>query len=285
MSIAEPKETTADSRSSVQETASPTERAPIVRAENVTKVFPSKRGDVTALHDVQWSMAEGDFVALIGPSGCGKSTLLNMVAGLLSPSAGTVYYDSEPIRSVNTRIAYMTQQDSVFPWRTVLDNVLLPLQLRKVDADSRRDRAQRIIDMVDLSGFEDSYPSQLSGGMRKRVGLAQTLVYDPETVLLDEPFGALDAMLKLALQAELMTMIDSDQTSVSSVLLVTHDLDEAITMADRVVVMSARPGRIKSEVKVDLSRPRDPRTIRDTSEFQEVRRGVWGHLQDEIVIE
>ena len=143
----------------------------------------------------------------------------------------------------------------------------------------------RMLDLVQLTGFEDSYPSQLSGGMRKRVGLAQTLVYDPETILLDEPFGALDAMLKLGLQAELMAMIDAEETSVRNVLLVTHDLDEAVTLADRVVVMSARPGRIKAEVPIVLERPRDPKTIRDTPEFQEARRTVWAELQDEIVIE
>ncbi len=272
-------------RSAVQNPSPTPAPTPIVRAEGVTKIFPSKRGDVTALHEVDWSMVDGEFVALIGPSGCGKSTLLNMVAGLISPTTGTVRYGDEPIRSINTRIAYMTQQDSVFPWRTVLANVLLPLELRKVPEDERLERARRILAMVDLTGFEDSYPSQLSGGMRKRVGLAQTLVYDPETILLDEPFGALDAMLKLGLQAELMAMIDSDETTVRNVLLVTHDLDEAVTLADRVVVMSARPGRIKSEVRIDLPRPRDPRTIRDTPEFQAIRREVWAELQDEIVIE
>ena len=260
-------------------------RGPIVRAEGVTKVFPSKRGDVTALHDVDWAMNDGEFVALIGPSGCGKSTLLNMVAGLIHPTTGTVSYDDVPVRTINTRIAYMTQQDSVFPWRTVLDNVMLPLELRGIDRDARRDKAARMLELVQLTGFEDSYPSQLSGGMRKRVGLAQTLVYDPETILLDEPFGALDAMLKLGLQAELMAMIDAEETSVRNVLLVTHDLDEAVTLADRVVVMSARPGRIKAEVPIHLERPRDPKTIRDTPDFQEARRTVWAELQDEIVIE
>lgn len=273
-----------DPRSAVHNTDIST-RGPIVRAQGVTKIFPSKRGDVVALHDVDWTMPDGEFVALIGPSGCGKSTLLNMVAGLIHPTTGTVSYDDVPIESINTRIAYMTQQDSVFPWRTVLDNVMLPLELRGMDREVRREKAARMLDLVQLTGFEDSYPSQLSGGMRKRVGLAQTLVYDPETILLDEPFGALDAMLKLGLQAELMAMIDAEETSVRNVLLVTHDLDEAVTLADRVVVMSARPGRIKAEVPIVLDRPRDPKTIRDTPEFQEARRTVWAELQDEIVIE
>lgn len=264
---------------------SPARTDPVIRAEAVTMVYPSPQGDVTALHGVDWEMRQGEFVALIGPSGCGKSTLLNMVAGLLSPSSGVVRYAGRPVRGVNTDVAYMTQRDSVFPWRTVLRNVVLPLELRGVGRAEREARAREMLHVVELDGFEDSFPAQLSGGMRKRVGLAQTLVYQPETILLDEPFGALDAMLKLALQAELMAMIDSPDSSVSNVLLVTHDLDEAVTLADRVVIMSARPGRVKCEVEVDLPRPRDPKRIRDGADFQAVRRRIWAQLQDEITIE
>lgn len=258
---------------------------PIIKAVRATKIFPSRKGDVIALHDIDWEMRRGEFVALIGPSGCGKSTLLNLVAGLLSLSSGSLTYGGEKLQGVNSDVGYMTQQDSVFPWRTVLRNITLPLELKGVGRPEREERARRMIQLVDLEGFEDTFPGQLSGGMRKRVGLAQALVYGPETVLLDEPFGALDAMLKLALQAELMAMIESDKTSVRNVLLVTHDLDEAVTMADRVVIMSPRPGRIRKEVLVELERPRNPVTIRDTPAFQERRREIWAYLQDEIRVE
>ena len=258
---------------------------PIIAARGVTKVFPSRNGDVVALKDVDWEMRPGEFVALIGPSGCGKSTLLNHVAGLLKPTMGTIEYGGKPLTSVNTQVGYMTQKDSVFPWRTVLSNVALPLELRGVGKQEREDRARSFIDLVQLSDFVDAYPAKLSGGMRKRVGLAQSLVAGPETILLDEPFGALDAMLKLALQAELMAMIESPESSVRNVLLVTHDLDEAVTLADRVVIMSPRPGRIRTEIRVDLPRPRDPVTIRDSDDFQEKRREIWAFLQDEIRVE
>jgi NitT/TauT family transport system ATP-binding protein len=258
---------------------------PVMAARGVSKVFPSKNGDVVALKDVDWAMEPGEFVALIGPSGCGKSTLLNLVAGLLKPTIGTVEYGGKPLVSVNTHVGYMTQKDSVFPWRTVLRNVALPLELRGVGKEEREAKAREFIKLVQLEGFESEYPSKLSGGMRKRVGLAQSLVAGPETILLDEPFGALDAMLKLALQAELMSMIDSPASSVKNVLLVTHDLDEAVTLADRVVIMSPRPGRIRTEIRVDLPRPRDPVTIRDSEDFQAKRREIWAYLQDEIRVE
>jgi NitT/TauT family transport system ATP-binding protein len=256
-----------------------------MQVSGITKVFPSRNGDVVALKDVDWKMEPGEFVALIGPSGCGKSTLLNLVAGLLRPTVGTVHYGGKPLTGVNTQVGYMTQKDSVFPWRTVLSNVGLPLELRGVGKEEREATARRFISLVQLEGFEDTFPSKLSGGMRKRVGLAQSLVAGPETILLDEPFGALDAMLKLALQAELMSMIESPESSVRNVLLVTHDLDEAVTLADRVVIMSPRPGRIRTEVRVPLPRPRDPVTIRDSHEFQEKRREIWAYLQDEIRVE
>jgi NitT/TauT family transport system ATP-binding protein len=260
-------------------------REPVMAALGVSKVFPSKNGDVVALKDVDWAMEPGEFVALIGPSGCGKSTLLNLVAGFLKPTIGTIEYGGKPLKSVNTKVGYMTQKDSVFPWRTVLSNVALPLELRGVGKEAREEQAREFIRLVQLKGFESEFPSKLSGGMRKRVGLAQSLIAEPETILLDEPFGALDAMLKLALQAELMSMIDSPTASVKNVLLVTHDLDEAVTLADRVVIMSRRPGRIRTEIRVDLPRPRDPVTIRDSDDFQVKRREIWAYLQDEIRVE
>lgn len=260
-------------------------QGPVIAARGVSKVFPSRDGDVVALRDVDWEMQSGEFVALIGPSGCGKSTLLNLVAGLLRPTIGQVEFEGDRLTSVNTKVGYMTQKDSVFPWRTVLSNVALPLELRGVGRVEREAKARFFIRLVQLEGFEGAFPAKLSGGMRKRVGLAQTLVAGPETILLDEPFGALDAMLKLALQAELMSMIESSDSSVRNVLLVTHDLDEAVTLADRIVIMSPRPGRIRTEIEVNLPRPRDPVTIRDSHEFQVKRSEIWAYLQDEIRVE
>lgn len=260
-------------------------RGPVIAASGVSKVFPSRDGDVIALRDVDWEMQPGEFVALIGPSGCGKSTLLNLVAGLLRPTIGQIEFEGHRLRSINTRVGYMTQKDSVFPWRTVLSNVALPLELRGVGREEREEQARTFIRLVQLEGFEGAFPGKLSGGMRKRVGLAQSLVAGPETILLDEPFGALDAMLKLALQAELMSMIESPDSSVQNVLLVTHDLDEAVTLADRIVIMSPRPGRIRTEIAVDLPRPRNPVTIRDSREFQAKRSEIWAYLQDEIRVE
>ncbi|MEO3789260.1 ABC transporter ATP-binding protein [Nonomuraea sp. B10E15] len=253
--------------------------AAVVSAEGVSMTYHGRRGAVNALSHVDFTLRQGEFVALLGPSGCGKSTLLNMVSGLIAPTSGTLTYRGESIDGPNTSIGYMTQRDSILPWLTVAENIELPLQIRHMPARERLARTAAYVEMVGLKGFEKTYPAGLSGGMRKRVGLAQALVYEPETLLLDEPFGALDAILRLRMQAELLALTEKLG---AAVLFVTHDMDEAITLADRVVVMSARPARIIDEIEVDLARPRDLEQLQFTSGYQEVRRRVWQNLGQEI---
>jgi len=251
----------------------------VLAAKGAQMTYTSRQGPVTALSRVDLEVREGEFVALLGPSGCGKSTLLNMVAGLIKPTKGEILYRGATLTGPNTNIGYMTQRDSILPWRTVAQNIALPLQIRRVPKKERTQRVAQYVEMVGLTGFEHAYPSALSGGMRKRVGLAQAMVYEPETLLLDEPFGALDAILRLRMQAELLALIDKLG---ATVLFVTHDMDEAITLADRVVVMSARPARIVDDINVSLPRPRNLEELQFQPEYQEVRRRVWRNLSREI---
>ena len=232
------------------------------------------------MQDVTLTIEPGEFVAFVGPSGCGKSTLLNMVAGLLQPTRGTVRYGGTPVTAVNTRVGYMTQMDNLMPWRTVAGNIALPLEIRGVPAAQQKPRVQDFIRLVGLEGFEQHYPAELSGGMRKRVALAQMLVYDPETLLMDEPFGALDAQLKLVLHEYLLNLWSRTN---KTILFVTHDLAEAITLADRVIVFSGRPGRIKHIQPIGLPRPRDVYQVRFSEEFRRLHEVLWDKLKDEIL--
>jgi NitT/TauT family transport system ATP-binding protein len=249
--------------------------------KDVAVEFRSRRLAVRALDAVSLAVPAKSFVALVGPSGCGKSTVLNMIAGLLTPSAGTVFYDGAPVPRPNKRVGYMTQKDTLLPWRTVADNIGIALEL-KCRAESRGERRERIAEMmalVGLTGFERHYPGELSGGMRKRAALARMLIYEPETLLLDEPFGAHDAQLKLIMQAELLRLT---QSSGMTVVFVTHDLSEAITLADQVAVFTSRPGRIRAVRSIDLPRPRDAVSIRFTPEFAALYEDLWNELKDEV---
>ena len=248
--------------------------------ERVSKRFVRQRREVGALEDVSLTLTPGEFVAFVGPSGCGKSTLLNLCAGILSPSAGRILQDGEPVRTINRRVGYMTQVDSLLPWKTAEQNVILPLKLRGVPRAERQERALAMLDTVSLRAFAGHFPVELSGGMRKRVALAQVLVYDPPTLLMDEPFGALDAQLKLVMQAELAALWERTR---KTVVFVTHDLAEAIALADRVVVFTGRPGRIKVVETIDLPRPRDMFQVRFTPRFQALYERLWAHLAPEIV--
>ncbi len=250
-----------------------------IEFRRVAKRFVSRGRTVTACEGVSLSIGEGEFVAFVGPSGCGKSTLLNMVAGLLPPSAGEVVYRGTPVRDVNTAVGYMTQRDTLFPWRTAEDNVSVPMELRGLARGDRQRLAREHLAKVGLAGFEAAFPAQLSGGMRRRVILARTLAYDPETILMDEPFGALDAQLRLVLQDELLRLWGA---SGKTVLFVTHDLGEALTLADRVVFFTPRPGRIKAIETVDLPRPRDVFRLRFTEAFGALHSRLWTHLEDSV---
>jgi NitT/TauT family transport system ATP-binding protein len=251
----------------------------MIMARNVSKIYASRSGPVEALSAVDFSLDRGEFVALLGPSGCGKSTLLNMIAGLIQPTGGQVEYDGQLLTGVNTSIGYMTQHDGILPWLTVWQNIELPLIVRHISKYERQARVRKYIDLVHLQGFDNSYPVQLSGGMRKRVGLAQALVYEPETLLLDEPFAALDALLRMRLHAELLEIVNRLNMST---LLVTHDMDEAIILSDRVAVMSARPATIAVEINVGIDRLSRGSDIQSTDEYVEIRRQVWDALSPQI---
>jgi NitT/TauT family transport system ATP-binding protein len=246
-----------------------------------SKRFAVRDREVPALEPIDLTVASEEFVALVGPSGCGKSTVLNLVAGLLAPTQGHVVYGGADVTGPNLRVGYITQKDTILPWRNVADNIGIALELscRATPAAERRERVAQLVELVGLSGFERHYPAELSGGMRKRVALARTLIYEPETLLMDEPFGALDAQLKLIMQDELQRLT---QLRRMTVMFVTHDLGEAIALADRVIVFSGRPGRIKLMRNIVLPRPRDVFRIRFTEEFGRLHEELWDELKDEV---
>lgn len=236
----------------------------------------------TAVKDVTLSIAPGEFVSVVGPTGCGKSTLLNVGAGLLSPSSGSVSVFGEPLVGINRRAGYMFQSETLMPWRSALSNVTAGLQFRGVSQEDARREGEAWLARVGLSGFGDRYPHQLSGGMRKRVALAQTLILDPDIVLMDEPFSALDIQTRQLMENEVLDLWSAKR---KAVLFITHDLDEAIAMSDRVVVMSAGPGsRPIGEFHIDLPRPRDVAEIRTEPRFIELHRAIWDVLRSEVLV-
>lgn len=251
----------------------------LIAYQDVGRRFVSRGGTVQACEHVDLAVEEGEFLALLGPSGCGKSTLLNMAAGLFAPTSGRVLYRDRPVPTPNTVVGYMTQRDALLPWRTVEDNVAISFELRGQNRAACRSKARDWLGRVGLAGFEGSYPTQLSGGMRRRVCLARTLAYEPETILMDEPFGALDAQLRLVMQDELLRIWGATGTTV---IFVTHDIVEALTLADRVAVFSARPGRVRLVETIDLPRPRDVFRIRFDPHFAELYDRLWSYLEDSV---
>ena len=252
--------------------------APIISLAGATKTFAVRGRTSTALQPVDLDVGHREIVVLLGPSGCGKSTVLNLVAGLMRPSGGEVRYDGVVVDGPNHRVGYMTQTDTLLPWRTVADNVRLPLELAcRADAGADRDaEVQAMLALVGLADFGGHYPRELSGGMRKRAALARMLIYRPETLLLDEPFGALDAQLKIVLQQELLRLAERLGTSV---VFVTHDLTEAIALGDRIVVFGGRPGRVRSIHASPFARPRDPLHIRFEPAFAALHERLWSELE------
>lgn len=227
---------------------------------------------------IDLEIRRGEFVAVVGPSGCGKSTLLNMVAGTLSPTEGHVLYDGQAVDGPNHRVGYITQKNLCLPWRTVEQNVRLPLEFRGYAKDRADHVVRDVIGRVGLLGFERAYPSQLSGGMLQRVAIARTLAYGPEAYLMDEPFASLDAQLRTEMHAELLRLWEGSQ---STIIFVTHDLMEALTLADRVAVISRRPGTVKLLRSVNISRPRDIISAQTSPEFSEHFRTLWAALQSD----
>jgi NitT/TauT family transport system ATP-binding protein len=251
---------------------SETRQAAHISFKGVGIVFPT---GTRALDEVTLDVHDGEFVAVVGPSGCGKSTLLNLAAGLMRPTIGSVHYGGAPVAGPNRQVGYVTQKDQLLPWRTVERNVMLPLEFRGTPKAEAKRRVAAVIEQVGLTGFERSYPAQLSGGMLKRAALARTMVYSPGTYLMDEPFASLDAQLRMVMQDELLRIWRETK---STVVFVTHDLAEAITLADRVVVISARPGRIKMVTDVDLPRPRSAVTAHEAPEFSALLSRLWAAL-------
>jgi NitT/TauT family transport system ATP-binding protein len=261
--------------------ADPAPQRPAVRFDNVSLMFRSRRqsSPVEALHEVSFDVREREFCAIVGPSGCGKSTLLNLVAGLSAPSSGRIEVHGAPVSGLVPDVGYVTQDSNLLPWLTVDENIRLPLQIRKMPAETQDRLVDQWIDLVGLGQFRTSYPHQLSGGMQKRCSIARTLVYDPPILLMDEPFGALDAMTKAVMQDTLLDLWDGHQ---KTVMFVTHDLSEALTLADRVIVMSRRPGRVKAAADVAIPRPRDVFHISELREFAEQHRVLWDMFAAEI---
>ncbi len=255
--------------------ASPT----LISYRGVGKTFETLQGDVVAVRDITLDVREGEFVTLVGPSGCGKSTLLNMAAGLFEPTTGTVHYRGAVVAPYNQRVGYMTQNDHLLPWRDVMGNVKVPLEIRGVPKGEARDRVESLLHKVGLKGFEKSYPSQLSGGMRKRCALARLLAYDPEALLMDEPFGALDAQLRLKMQIEIRSLA---MALGKTTVFVTHDLDEAVSLADRCVVFTHRPGTIARVVDVPLPRERDLMRLRHNATYRDLTAELWDLLSPDM---
>lgn len=217
------------------------------------------QGEVTVLKDIHFSAREGEFIAIVGPSGAGKSTILRLINGLLKPSDGQVIYKEQPLRDINLEAAMVFQNFALLPWLTVAQNVELGLEARGYDATARRRKAAFYIDKVGLAGYEEAYPRELSGGMKQRVGLARALAVEPEVLLMDEPFSALDALTSINLRDELVDIWSDRDIPVNTVVMVTHMIEEAIELADRVLVLSSRPGHIAGDLTIDLPRPREKR--------------------------
>ncbi|OWT69008.1 MULTISPECIES: ABC transporter ATP-binding protein [unclassified Achromobacter] len=252
--------------------------------DNITCTFVSREGGgqrYTAVRESTLTVAAGEFVSVVGPTGCGKSTLLNVGAGLLAPTSGQIKVFGEPLKGINRRAGYMFQGEALLPWRNALDNVKAGLEFAHVPAAEADERGREWLRRVGLGGSEDRYPHQMSGGMRKRVMLAQTLIRDPDIILMDEPFSALDIQTRQLMENE---VLDLWMAKRKAVLFITHDLDEAIAMSDRVVVLSAGPGTHPiGEFHIDLPRPRDVAEVRSHPRFVELHAAIWDVLREEVL--
>jgi NitT/TauT family transport system ATP-binding protein len=253
-----------------------------IALEHVTKRFRTPKGQMyTALRDLTLSVAPGEFCAVVGPTGCGKSTTLGLISGLERPNVGEVYVMGAPVTGIDPRIGYVFQTDAIFPWKNVLKNVAAGPLFRGAARAAAYERARDWIARVGLAGFEDRYPHQLSGGMRKRVALAQTLINEPQILLMDEPFSALDVQTRNLMGDELLQLWSASR---ASVVFVTHDLEEAIALADKVCVITAGPGTVKGIYPVDLPRPRNAAEIRFDPRFIELYQTIWEDLRSEVMI-
>lgn len=259
---------------------SPDASAPVLEFRSVSKVFASARGAVQALVNISLDVRAGEFLTIVGPSGCGKSTLLNLLVGLEAPTSGQIFLEGR--QSVDRRkIGYVMQNDNLYPWRTLSENVEFPLELRGVAPGERRSIARDYLARMRLAEFADRYPHELSGGMRQRGNIARALSFSPSVIIMDEPFGPLDAQTRLLLQMQLLDLWAEEKRTV---VFITHDLQEAIALGDRVLVLTARPGRVKTLHENRIARPRDLRRLHDDSQFRSLLTQVSDELAEEIAL-
>jgi sulfonate transport system ATP-binding protein len=252
----------------------------VIRIEEVSKLFRAPNGDaIRALQDINLTVPEREFITVVGPSGCGKSTLIKLIAGLTAPSRGRILYQHEEIRGLNTKVGYVPQESKLFPWLTVEENVAFGLDSKPYSRAERESRLRQFINLAGLDGFEKNYPSQLSGGMSKRASIVRALAYDPAVILMDEPFGPLDAQTRMVLQDELLKIWERQR---QTIVFITHDLVEAVALADRVVVMTHRPGKIKDIIKVPMARPRNIFEIHRQEGFDEAYGRLWNIFRHEL---
>lgn len=252
----------------------------VIRVENVSKTFQTSDDDkVEALEDISLEVPHGEFVTVVGPSGCGKSTLIKLIAGLVQQTTGRIYYQGAEVRGLNAKVGYVPQESKLFPWLTVEENVAFGLDSRSYSKQERAERVRQYIQLAGLAGFEDRYPSQLSGGMSKRASIVRALAYDPPVILMDEPFGPLDAQTRMILQDELLKIWEQKR---QTIVFVTHDLVEAVALADRVIVMTHRPGKIKDVITVHMSRPRNIFEIHRQEGFDEAHARLWNIFRHEL---
>jgi NitT/TauT family transport system ATP-binding protein len=254
----------------------------ILTLRNVSKFFGDADNgsqQVVAINDVSFDVSAGELFSIIGPSGCGKSTLLRIIGGLLAASSGELTVGSDKVNGPHPWLGMVFQEESTFPWRTTLGNVEFGLEMRGVSQDQRRQKSREMIRLVGLSGFEERYPSELSGGMKQRVAIARALVLEPKILLMDEPFGALDEQTRIILGEELLRIRDQLK---QTIILVTHNINESVQLSDRVMIMTARPGRVKEAVPIDLPHPRDS-TIIASDRFGKLVGQVWGALREESI--
>ncbi len=252
----------------------------ILAAENVTKTYDTGRDPVVAIRNLSLKVREGEVVCLLGASGCGKSTMLSLFAGFAQPTGGQVLLRGRPISGIEPRCGMVFQSYALFPWKTVRQNVEFPLRMRGIGKARRRALAEELIETVQLRGFVDRYPAELSGGMQQRVTIARSLAADPDVLLMDEPFAALDAMTRQVMQEELLRI---QAASGKTIVFITHNIDEAIVLGHRIVVLSARPGRVKTIIDNPLPRPRGV-AVQVSAEFAALKAAVWAHVEEEVML-
>ena len=255
---------------------------PVIQVEEVSKLFRTPaEGTISALQDICLSIIPGEFVTVVGPSGCGKSTLLKLIAGFFPPSSGRILYQGEEVRGLNTKVGYVPQESKLFPWLTVEENVGFGLDSKRYSRQDRERQVKQFINLAGLAGFEKYYPAQLSGGMSKRASIMRALAYEPPGILMDEPFGPLDAQTRMVLQDELLKIWEQKR---QTIVFVTHDLVEAVALADRVVVITHRPGKIKDIIEVAMARPRNIFEIHRQEGFNDAYGRLWNIFRHELNI-